>query len=184
MLIEAVAVPGKGELLLTGQLGDVMKESGQAALSFARSFAKAGNYDSSFFSAHDIHVHAPAGSIPKDGPSAGITIATAILSMLTRIAVDRKVAMTGEITLRGDVLPIGGLKEKALAAHAAGIETLIVPKLNQRDLVKLPARLKKELEFHFAEHMNDVLRTALVERPDAAVERPGGLVEKLGSRNE
>ena len=174
LLIEAVAVPGKGELLLTGQLGDVMKESGQAALSFARTFANelhsrrasgaTDDADSDFFSNHDIHVHAPAGSIPKDGPSAGITIATAILSMLTRTAVDRKVAMTGEITLRGDVLPIGGLKEKTLAAHAAGIETLIVPKLNQRDLSKIPARLKKELTFHFVGHMDDVLRRALVKK--------------------
>ncbi len=174
LLIEAVAVPGKGELLLTGQLGDVMKESGQAALSFARTFANkfhsphasgaTGDADSSFFSNHDIHVHAPAGSIPKDGPSAGITIATAILSMFTRTAVDRKVAMTGEITLRGDVLPIGGLKEKTLAAHAAGIETLIVPKLNQRDLSKIPVRLKKELKFHFVGHMDDVLKRALVKK--------------------
>ncbi len=165
LLIEAVAVPGKGELLLTGQLGDVMKESGQAALSFARAFADAGDLDSSFFSSHDIHVHAPAGSIPKDGPSAGITISTAIISMLTGIAVDRKVAMTGEITLRGDVLPVGGLKEKALAARAAGIETMIVPKLNQRDLAKMPSRLKKELRFHFAGHMDAVLQKALVEKP-------------------
>ncbi len=170
LLIEAVAVPGKGELLLTGQLGDVMKESGQAALSFARTFAKESDLDSAFFSSHDIHVHAPAGSIPKDGPSAGITIATAILSMLTRKAVDRKVAMTGEITLRGDVLPVGGLKEKALAAHAAGIETLIIPRLNRRDLSKIPARLKKELEFHFAGHMNEVLQRALIEKPDAGNE--------------
>ncbi len=167
LLIEAVAVPGKGELLLTGQLGEVMKESGQAALSFARTFAKAADFDSSFFASHDIHVHAPAGSIPKDGPSAGITIATAILSMMTRIAVDRKVAMTGEITLRGDVLPVGGLKEKALAAHAAGIETVIIPKLNRRDLSKLPPRLKRELDFHFAGHMNEVISKALVERPES-----------------
>ncbi len=164
LLIEAVAVPGKGELLLTGQLGDVMKESGQAALSFARAFADTGDVDSDFFSSHDIHVHAPAGSIPKDGPSAGITIATAILSMLIRTAVDRKVAMTGEITLRGDVLPIGGLKEKALAAHAAGIETLIVPKLNERDMSKMPARLKKELEFNFVGHMDEVLARALIKK--------------------
>ncbi len=168
LLIESVAVPGKGELLLTGQLGDVMKESGQAALSFARTFADTGDLDSDFFASHDIHVHAPAGSIPKDGPSAGITIATAILSMLLRVAVDRKVAMTGEITLRGDVLPIGGLKGKALAAHVAGIETLIVPKLNQRDLARIPARLKKELKFHFVGHMDEVLRKALVKPPSGS----------------
>ncbi len=169
LLIEAVAVPGKGKLLLTGQLGDVMKESGQAALSFARTFAGAGDLDRDFFSSHDIHVHAPAGSIPKDGPSAGITIATAIISMLIGIAVDRKVAMTGEITLRGDVLPIGGLKEKALAALAAGIETVIVPKLNQRDLSKMPTRLKKELEFHFVGHMDEVLAKALVKKDACAI---------------
>ena len=167
LLIEAVTVPGKGKLLLTGQLGDVMKESGQAALSFARTFANAGELDCDF-SRHDIHVHAPAGSIPKDGPSAGITIATAIISMLLGVAVDRKVAMTGEITLRGDVLPIGGLKEKALAALAAGIETLIVPKLNQRDLSRMPARLKKELVFHFVGHMDEVLTRALVKPLDEA----------------
>ena len=169
LLIEAVAVPGKGKLLLTGQLGDVMKESGQAALSFSRTFvsssdSSSGSLSTDFFASHDVHVHAPAGSIPKDGPSAGITIATAILSMLTGAAVDRKVAMTGEITLRGEVLPIGGLKEKALAAHAAGIETLIVPKLNRRDLSKLPARLKKELTFHFVAHMDEVLDRALIKK--------------------
>ncbi len=184
LLIEAVAVPGKGKLLLTGQLGDVMKESGQAALSFARTFANelhsprasgasvprlrasgaTGDLDEDFFSGHDIHVHAPAGSIPKDGPSAGITIATAIISMLIGVPVDRKVAMTGEITLRGDVLPIGGLKEKALAALAAGIETLILPKLNQRDLSRMPARLKKELDFLFVGHMDEVLARALVKK--------------------
>ncbi len=164
LLIEAVAVPGKGRLLLTGQLGDVMKESGQAALSYARTFTNAEDVAPDFFAQHDIHVHAPAGSIPKDGPSAGITIATAILSMLVKTAVDRKVAMTGEITLRGDILPIGGLKEKALAAHAAGIETLIVPRLNERDMSKLPARLKKELKFNFVGHMDEVLERALIKK--------------------
>lgn len=162
LIIETVAVPGKGRLRLTGQLGDVMKESVQTALSFARTLAPSGRFDAKLFTEHDIHVHAPAGSIPKDGPSAGITIATAIVSMLTRLEVDRKIAMTGEITLRGVVLPIGGLKEKALAAHAAGIESLIVPKHNQIDLVKLPVRLKKKLTFHFVETMEDVLSLALI----------------------
>ncbi|MEM7350173.1 MAG: endopeptidase La [Acidobacteriota bacterium] len=162
LVIEVVAVPGRGKLLLTGQLGDVMKESGQAALSYARSFAQDASFDHDFFSAHDIHVHAPAGSIPKDGPSAGITIATAIISMMTRLEVDRRVAMTGEITLRGEVLAIGGLKEKALAAQAAGIETLILPERNRIDLVELPTRLRKELVFFFARDMNDVLQRALV----------------------
>ncbi len=162
LLIEVVAVPGKGDLLLTGRLGEVMKESAQAAMSYARTFAAADGFDQEFFSTHDIHVHAPAGSIPKDGPSAGITITTAIVSMLTRAPVDRKVALTGEITLRGEILPIGGLKEKALAAHAAGIEFLIIPRLNQRDLGELPARLRKELEFHAVGHMDEVLPLALV----------------------
>ncbi len=163
LLIEVVAVPGKGKLLLTGQLGDVMKESAQAAMSYARKFAASNNFDQHFFTEQDIHVHAPAGSIPKDGPSAGITIATALVSVLTRKPIDRKVAMTGELTLRGEVLPIGGLKEKALAAHAAGIETIIIPKLNQRDLVKIPSRLRKEITFCFATNMDDVLSKALID---------------------
>ncbi len=162
LIIEAVAVPGDGKLLLTGQLGDVMRESGQTALSYAHTLSATGRYDRKFFAKHDIHVHAPAGSIPKDGPSAGITIATAILSMLTQLEVDRKVAMTGEITLRGVILPIGGLKEKALAAHAAGIEKVIIPQGNQRDLVELPSRLRKKLKFHFADTMEDVLTQALI----------------------
>ena len=144
-----------------------MKESGQAAMSYARKFAASNNFDQQFFTDQDIHVHAPAGSIPKDGPSAGITIATALLSVLTRKPVDRKVAMTGELTLRGEVLPIGGLKEKALAAHAAGIETLIIPKLNQHDLLKIPPRLRKELTFCLATNMDDVLRKALVDLTSA-----------------
>ncbi len=163
LLIEVVAVPGKGNLLLTGQLGEVMKESGQAALSYVRTFAALNGYDPSFFSDHDIHVHAPAGSIPKDGPSAGITIATAVVSTLTGVAVDRKVAMTGEITLRGDILPVGGVKEKILAARAAGIKTVLIPELNRRDLVQIPAAVKKTMTFHFPRHMKEVLPQALVD---------------------
>ncbi|MCP4655349.1 MAG: endopeptidase La [bacterium] len=164
LLIEVVAVPGKGELLLTGRLGEVMKESAQAALSYARAFASANGYGNDFFSTHDIHVHAPAGSIPKDGPSAGITIATAVISVLTAVAVNRTVAMTGEITLRGEILPIGGLKEKALAARAAGITTVIVPRLNERDLEEIPATLRKGLTFRFLGHMNEVLESALTRK--------------------
>jgi ATP-dependent Lon protease len=170
LFIEVVAVPGKGQLLLTGQLGDVMKESAQAALSYARAFA-GGSGDlggqgsqgiaEDYFAKHDIHVHVPAGSIPKDGPSAGITIGTAILSVLTNRPVNRRVAMTGEITLRGDVLPIGGLKEKVLAAKLAGVHTVIVPKLNRRDLVEIPETIKKDLTFHFVDHMDEVLKIAL-----------------------
>ncbi|HVG11303.1 MAG TPA: endopeptidase La [Thermoanaerobaculia bacterium] len=163
LFIEVVAVPGKGQLLLTGQLGDVMKESAQAALSYARTFAGQHSIPEDFFAKHDVHVHVPAGSIPKDGPSAGITMGTAIISVLTKKAVNRRVAMTGEITLRGDVLPIGGLKEKTLAAKIAGIHTMIVPKLNRRDLIEIPDTIKKDLVFHFVEHMDEVLKLALLD---------------------
>ncbi|HEX3557537.1 MAG TPA: endopeptidase La [Thermoanaerobaculia bacterium] len=169
LFIEVVAVPGKGQLLLTGQLGDVMKESAQAALSYARSWAGTHGIADDFFGKHDLHVHVPAGSIPKDGPSAGITIGTAILSVLTAQPVNRRVAMTGEITLRGDVLPIGGLKEKALAAKLAGVHTVIVPKLNRRDLTEIPATITEGLTFHFVDHMDDVLKLALIEGEPAAV---------------
>ncbi len=170
LFIEVVAVPGKGLLLMTGSLGDVMKESAQAALSYARAWAGAQGIADDFFAKHDIHVHVPAGSIPKDGPSAGITIGTAILSVLTQRAINRRVAMTGEITLRGDVLPIGGLKEKVLAAKLAGIHTVIVPKLNRRDLVEIPDTIKKDLTFHFVEHMDEVAGIALIDRPATPTE--------------
>jgi ATP-dependent Lon protease len=165
LFIEVVAVPGKGQILMTGHLGDVMKESAQAALSYARAYAGAQGIADDFFAKHDIHVHVPAGSIPKDGPSAGITIGTAILSVLTQRPINRRVAMTGEITLRGDVLPIGGLKEKTLAAKLAGVHTVIVPKLNRRDLADIPDTIKKDLTFHFVEHMDEVLELALIDRP-------------------
>ena len=165
LFIEVVAVPGKGQLLLTGQLGDVMKESAQAALSYARAHAAVHGIGDDFFTKHDLHVHVPAGSIPKDGPSAGITIGTAILSVLTGKPVNRRVAMTGEITLRGDVMPIGGLKEKALAAKLTGIQTVIVPKLNRRDLSEVPATITDGLTFHFVDHMDEVLKLALLD-PD------------------
>jgi ATP-dependent Lon protease len=165
LFIEVVAVPGKGQLLLTGQLGDVMKESAQAALSFARAYAATHRIGDDFFAKHDLHVHVPAGSIPKDGPSAGITIGSAILSVLTGKPINRRLAMTGEITLRGDVLPIGGLKEKTLAAKLAGIQQVIVPKLNRRDLADIPATITDGLTFHFVDHMDDVLKLALID-PD------------------
>jgi ATP-dependent Lon protease len=164
LFIEVVAVPGKGQLLLTGSLGDVMKESAQAALSYARAYSGSHGFAEDFFAKHDVHVHVPAGSIPKDGPSAGITIGTAILSVLTQRPVNRRVAMTGEITLRGDVLPIGGLKEKVLAAKIAGVHTIIVPRLNRRDLTEIPEAIKKDLTFHFVEHMDEVLEIALLDR--------------------
>jgi ATP-dependent Lon protease len=162
LLIEVVAVPGKGELMLTGRLGEVMKESGQAALSYVRTFAAAHGYDSDFFAKNDLHIHAPAGAVPKDGPSAGITIATALTSTVSGLAVDRRLAMTGEITLRGDILPVGGVKEKVLAARSAGIKTLLLPKLNERDLHEIPEAVRGNLTFHFLSHMDDVLPRALV----------------------
>ncbi|MEE2777151.1 MAG: endopeptidase La [Acidobacteriota bacterium] len=164
MLIEALAVPGRGELMLTGRLGEVMKESAQAALSFARGYAAA--HDLGQIRRHDLHIHAPAGSIPKDGPSAGVTIAAAIISLLVDRAVRRNVAMTGEITLRGEILAIGGVKEKVLAARAAGVETVILPRLNERDLAEVPQNVRRQLAFHFVEHMDELLELALV-APDS-----------------
>ena len=159
--VEATLMDGRGNLTLTGQLGDVMKESAQAALSYARSRAGQLGVESSFYEKYDIHLHIPAGSIPKDGPSAGITMATALISALTKRAAHRDVAMTGEITLRGRVLPIGGVKEKVLAAHRAGIKTFILPKRNLKDLNDVPREIMKELHFVPVEHMDDVIAVAL-----------------------
>ena len=159
--VEATLMDGRGNLTLTGQLGDVMKESAQAALSYARSRAGQLGVESSFYEKYDVHLHIPAGSIPKDGPSAGITMATALISALTKRAAHRDVAMTGEITLRGRVLPIGGVKEKVLAAHRAGIKTFILPKRNLKDLNDVPREIMKELHFVPVEHMDDVIAVAL-----------------------
>jgi ATP-dependent Lon protease len=178
LFIEVVAVPGKGQLMLTGQLGDVMKESAQAALSFARAYAAREGFAEDYFAKHDLHIHVPAGSIPKDGPSAGITIAAAIISVLTGRAVDRSVAMTGEITLRGDVMPIGGLKEKVLAARIAGISRVILPHLNQRDLVEVPPELQKGLELRFVKHVDEVLAVALQPRRAAGAEERGAVADR------
>jgi ATP-dependent Lon protease len=161
LYVEATAMKGKGALTLTGQLGDVMKESAQAALSWARTRARSYGIREDFFSSHDIHVHVPEGAIPKDGPSAGITILTAMLSVLTSRPVRRSVAMTGEITLRGHVLPIGGLKEKILAARRVGIETVICPHQNQKELNEVPTHVKRGLEFQLVETVDEVLELAL-----------------------
>ena len=161
LFIEATSMAGEGKLLLTGQLGDVMQESAQAALSYVKSQSETLHFAPDFFQKHDIHVHVPAGASPKDGPSAGITIATALASLATRYSVIPEVAMTGEITLRGRVLPIGGLKEKTLAAKQAGIKTVILPERNQKDLVEVPDDAKEGLEFIFVDHVDEVLNRAL-----------------------
>ncbi len=159
--VEATTMKGRGNLTLTGQLGDVMKESAQAALSYVRSRARELGIKEDTFGKVDLHIHVPAGAIPKDGPSAGITMATAIASALTGRPVDKKIAMTGEVTLRGRVLPIGGLKEKVLAAKRMGINRVIIPKRNEKDLEDIPKYVKKDMEFIFVEKMDDVLNIAL-----------------------
>jgi ATP-dependent Lon protease len=162
LFVEATAMRGRGVLTLTGQLGDVMKESAQAALSYARSHAGEFGIKDDFFGKNDIHVHVPEGSIPKDGPSAGVTMATAILSLLTGKAVYRKIAMTGEITLRGEVLPVGGIKEKVLAAHRANIDTVILPSLNKRDLEDVSEEVRKTMKFIFVDDVKSVFKAALL----------------------
>lgn len=163
--IEATPMEGKGSLLLTGQLGDVMKESGQAALSYFRSRAARFGMKEKFYFSKDIHVHVPAGAIPKDGPSAGVTMATALVSALTGIPVRSDVAMTGEITLRGRVLPVGGLREKSLAALRARIYTIIAPEQNAKDLDEIPRHIRRRLDFKFVKHMDEVLKLALRDGP-------------------
>ena len=163
--IEATPMQGKGNLLLTGQLGDVMKESGQAAMSYFRSRAALFGLEDDFYFKKDIHVHVPAGAIPKDGPSAGVTMATALVSAFTGIPVKSSVAMTGEITLGGRILPIGGLREKSLAALRAKIFTVIAPEQNAKDLDEIPLHIRKKLEFKFVKHMDEVLELALTEMP-------------------
>ena len=163
LFTESTLMPGKGRLTLTGQLGDVMQESAKAAMSYVRSKAEAFGIQKDFHQYTDIHVHIPEGAIPKDGPSAGITLATALVSNLTRVPTRRDVAMTGEITLRGKVLPIGGLKEKVLAAHRAGVTTIILPKDNEKDLADIPKEVLNVLKLHLVESMDEVLKIALTE---------------------
>ena len=161
MFVEASVMRGKGELVLTGQLGDVMKESARAALTYAKSHADLLGIPEGAFIDTDIHVHVPAGAIPKDGPSAGVTMATALVSALSRRAARHDIAMTGEVTLRGRVLPIGGVKEKVLGAVRAGITSVILPKENARDLEELPEDVRKTLNVHLVEDLGEVLTLAL-----------------------
>ena len=161
LFVESTKMTGKGKLTLTGQLGDVMKESATAALTYVRAHAVDLGIDSEFNSNSDIHVHVPAGAIPKDGPSAGVSMVTSLVSLLRNIPVKQKVAMTGEITLRGNVLPIGGVKEKVTAAHRAGIKEIILPDLNRKDLEDVPTHVAKDLTFHFAKEIGDVLNVAV-----------------------
>lgn len=162
LAIEVSVAPGKGKLILTGKLGDVMKESAQAAFSYIRSRAEELHIDPDFHEKNDIHIHVPEGAVPKDGPSAGITMATALISALTGIPVSKEVGMTGEITLRGRVLPIGGLKEKTLSAHRAGLTKIILPAENEKDLDDIPESVKENLTFVLASHLDEVLEHALV----------------------
>jgi ATP-dependent Lon protease len=178
LFVEATAMRGRGGLMLTGQLGDVMKESAQAALSYARSHAADFGIKDDFFTKNDIHVHVPEGSIPKDGPSAGVTMATAMLSLLTGKAVHRKIAMTGEITLRGEVLPVGGIKEKVLAAHRAKIDTVILPALNKRDLEDVNEEIRKEMKFIFVDNVKDVFKAALLSEKTRVTKGPSLLKSK------
>jgi ATP-dependent Lon protease len=161
MFVEASVMSGKGDLILTGQLGDVMKESARAALTYARSHAEQLGIGEEAFKDTDVHVHVPAGAIPKDGPSAGVTMATALVSALSRRPARHDLAMTGEITLRGRVLPIGGVKEKVLGAVRAGINTIVLPKENERDLEDLPEDVRKQLDVHLVEELGDVVTLAL-----------------------
>ena len=155
-------MPGKGEFLLTGKLGDVMKESAQTGISYIRSVSEKYHISREFFKENDIHIHIPEGAVPKDGPSAGITMATAMLSAIIRKPVRADVAMTGEITLRGRVLPIGGLKEKLLAAKNAGIKIVCVPEKNKKDVEEIDGEIKKGMEIRFVSQMEEVLDTAFV----------------------
>ncbi len=175
LFIEVALMPGKGSLILTGQLGDVMKESMQAAMSYIRARGVELGLSAKFFQKIDVHVHVPEGAVPKDGPSAGDTITTAIVSALTKIPVKRTVGMTGEVTLRGRVLEIGGVKEKVIAAHRAGLKTIILPKDNKKDLIDVPKEVMRDLDFKFVSHMDEVLDIALAKplvRIKSVVQRP------------
>jgi ATP-dependent Lon protease len=186
LFVEALRMKGKGALVLTGQLGDVMRESAQAAYSYAKSRAKELQVDPEDFNTYDMHIHIPEGAIPKDGPSAGITLATALVSALSQRPVRKDVAMTGEITLRGNVLPVGGIKEKVLAARRARVTKIILPTQNRRDLDELSKELFKDIQFVFVDNMRQVFREALKERVPPAVStttRPARLPQAASGRN-
>ena len=179
IFVEATRMPGKGSMVLTGQLGDVMKESAQAALSYVRSRSEELGIREGFLDKHDVHIHIPAGAIPKDGPSAGITLFIAIASLLRNECVRADVAVTGEITLRGAVLPVGGIKEKVLAAHRAGIRSVLLPERNRKDLVDIPDQAKDEMEIRFVKRVDEVLEMVLSGEkadplPDEVGEPPAG----------
>jgi len=159
--VEVTYYKGNGKLVLTGKLGDVMKESATAALSFVKSNAAVYHIDPDVFSVNDIHIHVPEGAVPKDGPSAGVTMTTALVSALTNRKVDRFVGMTGEITLRGRILPIGGLKEKSIAAYRSGLKTIIIPKDNEKDIDDIPKEVKSKLNIITAEHIREVIAKAI-----------------------
>jgi ATP-dependent Lon protease len=161
LFIEATHMPGKGNVILTGSLGEVMRESAQAALSYVRSHASQFQVEPALFEKNDLHIHVPAGAIPKDGPSAGLTMAVTLASLVTRKPVKPAIAMTGEITLRGKVLPVGGVKEKVLAAARSGIETVILPDQNRKDLRDIPAEVKRKLTFRFVKTIGEALKWAL-----------------------
>ena len=166
--IEVSVLPGKGNLMLTGQLGDVMQESAKMSLSYIRSIWEDLGLKMDFYEKCDIHIHAPEGAVPKDGPSAGVTLVTAMASALTKQAVRRDIAMTGEMTLRGKVLPIGGLKEKSLAAIRAGVREIIVPADNKKDLEEIPAEVREKLIIHLADNISQVLDWALIKKGSEA----------------
>jgi len=172
LTIEAVSLPGRGKMTTTGKLGEVMQESIQAALSVVRSRARKLGIKEDFYQKHDIHVHLPEGATPKDGPSAGIALSTAMVSILTGIPVRADVAMTGEITLRGEVLPIGGLKEKLLAAHRGGIKTVLIPEENVKDLTEIPDNIKNKLDIHPVKWIDQVLELALERVPEPLSDEP------------
>jgi ATP-dependent Lon protease len=185
LFVEAVAMPGQGALRLTGQLGSVMQESAQAALSYLRSRYATTNRDGAWFRSHDVHIHLPSGAVPKDGPSAGIALASALMSLYRKIPVRNRVAMTGEVSLTGEVLPIGGLKEKVLAAHRVGMTDVIMPRANERDLEDLPEEVSQDIEFHLVDRVEEVWDTALtrdfrraVEPSERAIRREEETVEQ------